>query len=75
MINHRSKIEQAFAASAVKQVTQKKFGIRMCANPYDLSYLADIRELYYRTCELDPLCIYLDSSCSHDKIKETIQTL
>lgn len=75
MINHRSKIEQAFAASALKDVTQKKFGLRVCAKRYDLDYLADIRELYYRTCELDPLCIQLEGSCSHDKIKELIQTL
>lgn len=75
MTDHRAKIEQAFAASAGKQVIQKKFGVRICANPYDLNYLADIRELYYRTCELDPLCIHLDGSCSHDTIKELIQTL
>lgn len=75
MINHRSKIEKAFAASALQQMNQKKFGLRTCAQRYDLDYLADIRELYYRTCELDPLCINLDGSCSHDKIKELIQTL
>jgi hypothetical protein len=75
MINHRSKIETAFATSASKEMTKKRFGLRSCTERYDLDYIADIRELYYRTCELEPDCITLDSSCGHETIKELIQIL
>lgn len=70
----QDKLDSAFAASAFKKLQTQRFGLRECAIRYDLDYLADMRELYQRNKELDPLCMST-GSCSLSVMQEMIQTL
>jgi hypothetical protein len=68
------KVDTAFAKSAKKKLMTQRFGLRECALRYDLDYISDIRELYKRNIELDPLCMST-GACTLDRMKELIQTL
>lgn len=70
----QEKLDSAFAASANKKLQSQRFGLRDCAVRYDLDYLADLRELYARNKELDPLCMST-GSCTLSTMNELIQTL
>jgi hypothetical protein len=74
MINHQVKIDNAFATSAFKKLQQQRFGLRSCVKRYELDHIADIRELYIRNAELDPLSLST-GGCTLAKMKEIIQTL
>ena len=70
----QEKLESAFAASAYKKLQSQRFGLRECAVRYNLDYLSDLRELYKRNKELDPLCLST-GSCTLPVMQELIQTL
>lgn len=69
-------IDGLFADATYKAFKAKRYGIKSCPKPLEIDHLADIREVYKRSLELDKNEMKLASSCcSLNKITEHIKTL